>query len=109
MAPHAAEAGAAGRSDEGVAPAPWRAYVGARIGPRHRTRMRRPKLSAFTGTAKLNTMIDQIAPAILELLADGVPRSKTAIVEALAGRHDKQDVVHALIRLAVTDRVLETD
>jgi hypothetical protein len=42
------------------------------------------------------------------LLADGVPRTKPAIVEALAGRHDRQDVVHALIRLAVTGRVEET-
>src|SRR4051812_5725447 len=44
----------------------------------------------------------------LRLLADDVPRTKPAIVEALAGRHDKQDVGHALIRLAVTDRVGET-
>ena len=64
--------------------------------------------SALTGTAELNAMIERIAPDILELLADGVPRSKPAIVAALAGRHDKQDVVHALIRLAVTERVRET-
>ena len=32
-------------------------------------------------------MIERVAPAILELLADGVPRTKAAIVEALAGRH----------------------
>ena len=50
----------------------------------------------------------RVAPAILGLLADGVPRTKPAIVEALAGRHDKQDVAHALIRLAVTGRVVET-
>jgi hypothetical protein len=42
------------------------------------------------------------------LLADGVPRSKAAVVEALAGYHDKRDVTHALIRLAVTGRVEET-
>jgi len=52
-------------------------------------------------------MVERVAPAILELLADGVPRSKPAIVAALAGRHDKQDVVHALIRLAVTGQVEE--
>ena len=46
--------------------------------------------------------------AILRLLADGVPRPKAAIIEALAGRHDRQDVVHALIRLAVTGQVNET-
>jgi hypothetical protein len=69
--------------------------------------MRRPRLSAYTGTAKLNAMIDQIAPAILELLADGMPRSKAAIVEALAGRHDRQDVIGTLIRLSVTGEVEE--
>ena len=53
-------------------------------------------------------MVERVAPAILELLADDVPRSKAAIVEALAGRHARDDVVHALIRLAVTGRVVET-
>ena len=61
-----------------------------------------------TGTAELNAMIERVAPDILALLADGVPRTKPAIVEALAGRHDKQDVVHALIRLAVTGQVEDT-
>jgi hypothetical protein len=70
--------------------------------------MPRPKSSALTGTAELNAMIERVAPSILELLGDGVPRTKPAIVEALAGRHDRQDVVHALIRLAVTGRVEET-
>ena len=37
-----------------------------------------------------------------------MPRSRPAIVEALAGRHDKQDIAHTLIRLAVTGRVVET-
>jgi hypothetical protein len=63
---------------------------------------------AMTGTDELNATIERVAPAILELLADGVPRTKPAIVEALAGRHDRQDVVHALIRLAVTGRVEDT-
>src|SRR5438270_9642689 len=62
----------------------------------------------FTGSAEINAMVARVAPAILGLLADGVPRTKAAIVEALAGRHDKQDVVHALIRLAVTGRLEET-
>jgi hypothetical protein len=57
------------------------------------------------GSASVNTMVERVAPSILELLADGVPRTKHAIVEALAGRHDKRDVVHALIRLAVTGQV----
>ena len=53
------------------------------------------------GSAEINTMVARVAPAILELLADGVPRAKPAIVAALAGRHDRQDVVHTLIRLAI--------
>ena len=69
--------------------------------------MSRPKPSAFTGSAEVNAMVARVAPNILGLLADGVPRTKAAIVEALAGRHDGRDVVHALIRLAVTGRVEE--
>jgi len=52
-------------------------------------------------------MLERTAPAVLELLADGVPRSKRAIVAALADRHDKQDLVRTLMRLAVTSRVIE--
>ena len=52
---------------------------------------------------------ERIAPDVLGLLADGVPRSKPAIVEALAGRHDREDVALTLIRLAVTGRVVETN
>src|SRR4051794_14938490 len=81
--------------------------VRGRHPPRHRKPMPRRKPSAFTGSADVDAMIDQVAPAVLELLGDGVPRSKAAIVEALAGRHAKDDVVHTLIRLAVTGQVEE--
>src|SRR3954447_7112761 len=94
-------------SDEQAAPTPWRAHLPARMDPRHRTRMPRPKPSAFTGTAELNTRVARVAPDILELLADGVPRSKAAIVEALAGRYDRQDVIGTLIRLSVTGELEE--
>jgi hypothetical protein len=60
---------------------------------------RKPPSYERAGSAEVNAMIERVAPDILELLGDGVPRTKPAIVEALAGRHDKQDVVHALIRL----------
>jgi len=63
---------------------------------------------AFTGSAGLNAMVARVAPAILELLADGVPRTKAAVVAALADRHDAGDVAAALVRLAVTGRVVET-
>ena len=61
----------------------------------------------FTGSAEINAMVARVAPAILELLADGTPRSKAAIVEALAGRHDRQDVIGTLIRLSVIGEVEE--
>ena len=60
-----------------------------------------------TGSDAINATVARVAPAILELLADGVPRSKPAIVEALADRHARDDVVHTLIRLAVTGQVHE--
>ncbi len=72
------------------------------------TSTRKPSPYENAGSAELNATIEHVAPAILELLADGVPRTKAAIVEALAGRHDRQDVVHTLIRLAVTGRVGES-
>jgi hypothetical protein len=62
----------------------------------------------FTGSAGINAMVARVAPAILGLLADGMPRTKAAIVEALAGRHDRQDVISTLIRLSVTGQVEET-
>jgi hypothetical protein len=59
------------------------------------------------GSDAINATVARVAPAILELLGDGVPRSKPAIVEALAGRHARDDVIHTLIRLAVTGQVSE--
>ena len=52
-------------------------------------------------------MLERTTPAVLELLEDGVPRSKRAIVAALAERHGKQDLARALVRLAVTGRLVE--
>ena len=68
---------------------------------------RKPSPYENAGSAEINAMVERVAPAILELLADGLPRPKAAIVEALAGRHDRQDVIHALIRLSVTGQVSE--
>ena len=68
---------------------------------------RKPSPYERAGSEAINAMVARTAPAVLELLADGVPRSKPAIVEALAGRHARDDVVHTLIRLAVTGQVDE--
>jgi hypothetical protein len=70
--------------------------------------MPRTKAFALTGTAELNAMIERVAPDILALLADSVPRTKATITKALAGRHAEDDVALALIRLAVTGRVEDT-
>jgi hypothetical protein len=71
--------------------------------------MPRPKPSAFTGSADVNAMVARVAPDILALLSDGVPRPKAAIVAALAGRHAEDAVALTLIRLAVTGQVRETN
>ena len=70
--------------------------------------MPRLKPSAFTGSADVDAMVERVAPDVLALLADGVPRPKAAIVAALADRHAGEDVISTLIRLAVTERVVET-
>ena len=44
---------------------------------------------------------------VLALLGDGVPRSRRAIVAALAGRHPRDEVARTLMRLAVTGRLAE--
>jgi hypothetical protein len=55
-----------------------------------------------------DAMVARVAPAILALLGDGVPRSRRAIVAALADRHPKDELRRTLMRLAVTDQVVET-
>jgi hypothetical protein len=44
---------------------------------------------------------------VLDLLADGTPRSKKTILAALIDRHPKDEVQRTLMRLAVTDRLAE--
>src|SRR5690242_16445805 len=75
--------------------------------PYHRTRM--PNARTFTGSADLDAMVARIAPAVLGLLADGVPRTKATIAKAFTGRHAEDEVGLTLIRLAVTGQVRETD
>ena len=55
----------------------------------------------------IDAMIARVAPAVLALLGDGVPRSQRAVVAALADRYPKDEVRRTLMRLAVTDRVVE--
>jgi hypothetical protein len=59
-------------------------------------------------SADTHAMVAEVSPAILALLADGVPRSRHAILAALAGRHPRDDVRRTLMRLAVTEQLVET-
>ncbi len=54
-------------------------------------------------------MVARTAPAVLELLGDGTPRPRSAIITALADRHPKEDVVRTLMRLAVTGQLIERE
>lgn len=63
--------------------------------------------SRHTSSADINAMVERVAPAVLEVLADGVPRRMKAIGEALAGRHPKNEVELTLMRLAVTDVIVD--
>jgi hypothetical protein len=58
-------------------------------------------------SADTHAMVAEVSPAILALLADGVPRSRHAILAALADRHAKDDVKRTLMRLAVTEQLVE--
>src|SRR3954452_23475435 len=93
-------------SDKRDVPVLRRAHVLAEPHPRRRTRMptspRKPSVYERASSAGIDAMINRVAPTILELLADGIPRSKAEIVAALAERHDRQDVISTLMRLTVT-------
>ena len=62
---------------------------------------------ALSGSAEIDAMVARTAPAILELLRDGSPRPRSAIITALADRHPKEDVIRTLMRLAVTGQLIE--
>jgi hypothetical protein len=66
------------------------------------------RTSRLSGSAEIEAMVARTAPAILELLGDGTPRPRSAIITALADRHPKEDVVRTLMRLAVTGQLVET-
>jgi hypothetical protein len=69
---------------------------------------RNSRTSTLSGSAEIEAMVARTAPAVLELLGDGTPRPRSAIITALADRHPKEDVVRTLMRLAVTGQLVET-
>jgi len=58
-------------------------------------------------SADFDAAIERVTPDVLALLGDGVPCVEAAIVAALAGRHPKDDVRRTLMRLAITERLVE--
>ena len=61
----------------------------------------------YSSSDDTHAMVARLAPAILELLSDGLPRSRHDIVAALAQHHAKDEVVRTLMRLAVTGQLIE--
>jgi hypothetical protein len=61
----------------------------------------------YPSSADTDAMVARVAPAVLVLLGDGVPRSRRAIVAALTDRHPRDEVARTLMRLAVTGRLAE--
>lgn len=62
----------------------------------------------YSSSDDTHAMVARIAPAILELLSDGLPRSRHEILDALAARHAKDEVKRTIMRLAVTGRLVES-
>jgi hypothetical protein len=58
-------------------------------------------------SADFDAVIARVTPDILALLGDGLPRSRGTILTALADRHPKDDVRRTLMRLAVTEQLVE--
>ncbi len=67
------------------------------------------RTSSLSGSAEIDAMVARTAPAILELLEDGISRPRNAIITALADRHPKEDVVRTLMRLSVTGQLIERE
>jgi hypothetical protein len=65
--------------------------------------------SRLTSSADLEAMIARVTPDVLALLADGVPRTKRTILAALADRHPKDAIKLAIMRLDVTEQLVEKD
>jgi hypothetical protein len=69
--------------------------------------MRMPATKPWS-SADFDAVLARVTPDLLALLGDGVPRSRGTILTALANRHPREDVRRTLMRLAVTERLVET-
>jgi hypothetical protein len=61
----------------------------------------------LSSSADIKAVIAQVTPDVLTLLGDGVPRSRGTILAALADRHPRGDIRRTLMRLAVTEQLVE--
>jgi hypothetical protein len=67
------------------------------------------RTSPLSGSAEIEAMVARTAPSVLELLQDGAPRARSVIITALADCHPKEDVVRTLMRLTVTEKLIEAN
>jgi hypothetical protein len=79
------------------------------MSPSRQAQAKGSRTSSLSGSAEIDAMEARTAPAILELLKDGAPRPRNAIITALAERHSKEDVVRTLMRLTVTEKLVEAN
>ena len=64
---------------------------------------------SYPSSDETHAMVARVAPAVLALLGDGLPRTRRDIVAALAPRHARDEVLRTLMRLAVTGRLAEAE
>jgi hypothetical protein len=83
--------------------------IGACMSHNKEAPVRSSRTSPLSGSAEIEAMVAHTAPAVLELLKDGAPRSRNAIITALADRHPKEDVTRTLMRLSVTGQLVERE
>ena len=62
----------------------------------------------YSSSDDTHAMVACLAPVIVALLSDGLPRSRHEIVAALTPPHAKDEIVRTLMRLTVTGRLVET-
>ena len=65
--------------------------------------------SHLASSADLHAAVAHVTSDVLALLGDGWFRAKRTILAALADRHPKNGVKRTLMRLAVTERLVEKD
>jgi hypothetical protein len=78
--------------------------LGEAVPLRYLTRM--PPTKRWS-SADFDAVIERVAPDVLALLGDGVPRTRGTILAALADRHPKDDIRRTLMRLVVTEQLVE--